>query len=169
MRRRVKWVLLATALTVLAATVLWISTPYSAKQAVGECFRPTTLKMMPLPDGCVQTDETPPANLMRIVEYQRAFYHLTLQRVVVCRTSRRFPQSEPGFAHAAFSDEIRKRWLPLYVGCCSYQFRRHVTVLVEDADENGSVIVEAALVQSRWLYLRLNWRKDRSYWFCKKP
>jgi hypothetical protein len=144
--------------------VLWVSKPYGATQALGECLRPTTVEMMPLPDGCIQTHETPPVNLMRIVEYQRNFYHLALQTVVVCRTARRLPQSEPGFTEAAFSEEIRKRWLPLYVGCCSYQFRRHVAVVLADVNNNGSLIVEAALVQSRWLYLRLNWRKDRSYW-----
>jgi hypothetical protein len=165
MDRKAKRVLVATASTVLAATAFWISRPYGAKEVVAEYFRPTTVEKMPLPEGCAQTSETAPANLMRIVEYQKTFYHLTLQEVVVCRTARRFPQSEPGFTGAAFGEETRKRWLPLYVGCCSYQFRRHVTVVVADVNENGSVIVEAALVQSRWLYLQLNWRKDLSYWY----
>jgi hypothetical protein len=149
--------------TLFAIFVLWISEPYGAMQALGECLRPTTLTMIPLPEGCEQTSEVPPANLMRIVEYQRAFYHLTLQRLVVCRSPRRYPQNEPTFSELAFSEKVRKQWRPLYVGCCSYQFRRHVTVVVAENNERGSVLVVAALIQSRWRFLRLNWHKYRSY------
>ena len=166
MTRKSQWRLLAATLTTFVAAILWVSEPYGAAQALAECLRPATTKMMPLPEGCIQTSETPPENLMRIVERQRASYGLTLQRVVVCRTARRLSSSGPDLAEAAFSEETRKRWLPLYVGCCSYQFRRHVAVVVADVSENGSLLVEAALVQSRWLYFRLNWRRnDRSYWY----
>jgi len=165
MGKRAKWGFLAAISTVFATAALWIYGPNSAKQILGEYFRPTTVMMMPLPEGCIQSKETPPANLMRIVESQKSFYRLTLQDLVVCRTAKRFPQGGHGIAEAIFSEEVRKRWLPLYVGCCSYQFRRHFAVVVTDARENGSVMVEAALVQSRWDYLWLNWRKDRSYWF----
>jgi len=159
-------------LTILAAppavcllVALWAMSVPGAPQALRECLRATTVEMMPLPEGCAPTDETPPASLMRVVEQQRDFYHLTLQRLILCRTPRRFPQSEPSFAETAFDAATRRRWLPLYVGCCSYQFRRHVAVVVADVNESGSMVVEAALVQSSWDYLRLNWARDRSPWF----
>ena len=97
---------------------------------------------------------------MRIIESQRSFYRLSLQKIVVCRTPRRASPTE------AFTGQIRKQWLPLYVGgCCSYQFRRHVAIMIADADETGTVIVEAALLQTRWEYLRRDWRTDRSDWY----
>lgn len=153
---RIFW---ATAVIALAASVLWVIAPNAPKRALGEYFRPTTVKMMPLPKWCVQTDEAPPTNLMHIVEYQRSFYGLQLQKIVVCRTKERIP------AGPAFDEDIRHRWLPMYVGCCSYQFRRHVAVVLANVDDSGSVIVEAALIQNRWAYLRSNWNKDRSEWY----
>lgn len=165
MGRKTKRILLAIALTIVAAGGVRISGLTAATRALREYFRPTVVKMMPLPKGCTPTDETPPANLMRIVEYQRNFYHLEMQKVIVCRTNNVLPQGGPEFLKEVFGDEIRKRWLPLYVGCCSYQFRRHVVVVIASADLNGSVVVEAALIQSRWEYLRSNWAKDRSYWY----
>ncbi len=165
--RRVKRGLLVAgfALTILIVAGLWIGGPFGATQALGEYLHPTTVEMMPLPDGCVPTNETPPANLMRIVEHQKNVYHLALQKVIVCRTARKFPHIEPDFTEAAFSKETRKRWLPLYLGCCSYQFRRHVAVVVFDSNESGSIMVEAALIQSRWDYLRLNWLRYQGAWF----
>jgi hypothetical protein len=165
MQRKAKKVLLAVIFLVLVVVaVLWIVRPYGATQAVAEYFRSTTVQMMPLPEGCVPTNETPPSNLTRIVEDERRFYRLSLQKVIVCRSNRRFPQTEPDFTNAAFSEETRKRWLPLYVGCCAYQFRRHIAVVVADVDERGPVIVEAALVQSRHDFLRLNWARKRRGW-----
>src|SRR5437762_9065758 len=155
MSKKVKTALFATFLTFLAGAALWICAPYTAKQALGECFRPTTLRMMPFPEGCVPTGEKPPANLMQIVEDQKKLYHLAVQQVVVCRTANRLPQGEPYFAKGATGEEIRKRWLPLYAGCCSYQFRRHVAVVVVKVYQSGSVLVQAAWVQSRWDYLTL--------------
>jgi hypothetical protein len=109
---------------------------------------------MPLPNDCVETAEAAPANLLRIVRHQKEFYHLSLQRMVRCRTTRRFPHSEPDFTNAVFSEEVRKRWLPLYVGCCSYQFGRHVAVVVVHDRSSGSLVLEAVLIQSRWDYLQ---------------
>jgi len=151
----------AMVVALFAIIVLWMSEPYGVTQALGDCVRPTTVTMMPLPEGCVQTSEVPPARLMQIVESQRAFYDLALQDVVVCRSPRRFPQDESAFLELAFSEEVRKQWLPLYIGCCSYQFRRHITVVVAEVGERGSTIVVAALIQSRWRYLLSNWRKYR--------
>jgi len=165
--RRVKsgLVVAALALAMFLVVALWVGGPLGATQALGEYLRPTTVEMMPLPDGCVPVNEAPASNAVRIVEHQRNVYHLALQKVVVCRTARRFPHLEPDFTELAFSPETRKRWLPLYLGCCSYQFRRHIAVVVADSNESGSVIVEAALIQTRWDYLRFNWSRNRSSWF----
>jgi hypothetical protein len=93
------------------------------------------------------------------VENQRSFYRLSLQKIVVCRTSRKFPQVEPDFTEQVFDQNTRQNWLPLYVGCCSYQYRRHVAVVIAKQDERGTLISQAALIQSRWDFLRLNWTK----------
>lgn len=148
----------------LLTTVLWAWIPNSIKQTLTDSLGPTTVEIMPLRDGCAVSNEVPPSGLMRIVEYQREFYHLTLQKVVVCRSAKRFTQAEPTFAEEAFSEDTRRRWLPLYVGCCSYQYRRHVAVVVADVNKSGSVIVEAALIRSRWAYFRSNWAADRPGW-----
>jgi hypothetical protein len=64
---------------------------------------------------------------------------------------------EPDFTEQAFDQNTRRRWLPLYVGCCSYQYRRHVAVVIAQQDERGSLISQAALIQSRREFLRSNW------------
>ena len=160
-QKRILWV---GSLAILLAAALWTWVPNSVKHALSESLRPTTVEMMPLPDGCAVSNEAPPSNLMRIVEYQKTFYHLALQKVVVCRSAKRFTQAEPTFTEEAFGEDVRKRWLPLYVGCCSYQYRRHVAVVVADVNQSGSLIVEAALTQSRWAYYRSNWATDRPNW-----
>lgn len=162
MGRKAKWGLWTATSTVLVAALLWMSQPSGAARAIEECLRPTAVKIAPIPKDCVPTDEAPPANLMRIVDNQMRFYHLTLQKVVVCETARTVSQSD--LERAAFPEDTGKRWLPLYVGCCSYQFRRHVVVVVADTNEHGSVIVQAALVQNRWDYVRSNWSKKRGSW-----
>jgi hypothetical protein len=165
MGKKAKWAISATAAATLAVATAGVLWPNASRHAIGECLRNTTVEMIPLPEGCIQTKEIPPENLMRIIEQQEVFYHLELQKVVVCKTANRLSSDGLDLIKGAFSEETRKRWLPLYVGCCSYQFRRHVTVVAAQADENGSLIAEAALVQSRWDYLRANWAKDRSYWY----
>src|ERR1700722_2007229 len=133
-------------------------------QALADLAVPRTLEMMPLPEGCVVANEPPPPNLVRMVEYRRDFYRLTLQKMVVCKTPHRFPQSEPDFTNAAFGEEIREVWLPVYVGCCTCEFRRHFAIVLADVNDKGSLIVEAALVQNRWDYFRHNWNKKQPAW-----
>jgi hypothetical protein len=142
---------------VVVVSVLWVGGPFGVTQALGEYLRPTTVELVAL-RGCVETQETPPAKLMRLVENQKVVYRsaLELQKVVVCRDPSRPPQAERRFL-------APKGWVPPYVGG-SYSYRRHVIVVVADSDERGSVIVEAALIQGRWDYLRLNWYKMRPYW-----
>ena len=162
-RKQIYLTLLGVGLAVLIV-VVWAGGSFVATQALVELARPQTLKMMPLPVGCIVENELPPPDLMRNVEFQRDFYRLTLQKVVVCRTPYRFPQSEPDFTNAAFGEQTRKLWFPVYVGCCSYVFRRHYAVVVADVNDQGSLIAEAAIVQSRWEYFRHNWSKKEPAW-----
>jgi hypothetical protein len=155
LRKRLSWVV---ALTIFYGATVWICVPNSLRQALEESLRPTTVKMIPLPEGCTRTDEVPPASLMRIVDYQAHFYHLKLQTVIVCRTNGS-PSQESADSAKAFS--IPESWLPLYIGCCTYQFGRHVAVVAMEQSEKGTVIVEAALVQGRLVYFRSNWAADR--------
>src|SRR5262249_53847123 len=60
---------------------------YLSKQALAECLRPATVIMMPLAVACQPSNQTPPPNLMHIVEMQAAAYNLQLQKVVVCRSN----------------------------------------------------------------------------------
>lgn len=143
------------AVAAVAAVVLWIGMPDNTKMAAIECLRPTTVEMLPLPEACVETNESPPPDLIRSVEAQRAFYELTLQKLVTCRTT------NPVVAVSMLSEELRQKWLPLYVGCCSYQAGRHVVVVAGGFGDKGPVMVQAALIQSRWAYFRANWRKRR--------
>ena len=148
--------------------VSWIGGLLDLPQALGEYVRPTTVEGGFLPKGCIQTNEISPPDLMRIVENQRNLYHLALQKVVVCKSSYRLLGFEARFVGLTFSDDDPCR--PLLKGCCSCQFRRHVVVEVADPSSDGSVLVCANLIQSRWDYLRLKWNKgQRAPWFWWWP
>jgi hypothetical protein len=149
---------------VVSISVVWLSGSLVLTQALIDIVVPRAVKMMPLPEGCALANEPPPPSLMRMIGFQRDYYRLTLQNVVVCRTPHRFPLSEPDFTNAVFGEETRKIWLPVYVGCCTYEFRRHFAVVVADVTDGGTLIVEAALVQSRWEYFRHNWSKKQPAW-----
>lgn len=129
----------------LYLALLW-GGPLGVTPALGEYLWP------PLPEA------------LRIVEYQRSFYRLLLQKIVVCRTARVFPQTEPDFTEQVFDQNTRKKWLPLSAGCCSYKYRRHVSVVIAQQDQRGSLIVQAALIQSRRDLLRSNWTKINTSW-----
>ena len=144
------------ALIGLLLVVFWFATPPAGKATVEEAFGATTIEAPPPPEACVYSAGPPPAALMRVVEQQRSFYRLSLQRVIVCKTKDRLP---PDFSARRFGNDSGRRWLPLYVGCCSYQVRRHVVVEVVAPDDAGFIVVQAALVQGRWDYLKRNWRK----------
>lgn len=156
MSRRSKWIAIAMVATSLA--LLW-GTPFGAKQALREYLWPTTVQWMPLPADCTSSNETPSPGVLRIVELQRSYYGLSLQKIMVCRIPRRLPRMEPDFTDQLFRPEVRRKWLPLYVGCCSYRKGRHTAVVIAQIDERGSLIVQAALIQSRRDFLRLNWTK----------
>jgi hypothetical protein len=60
-----------------------------------------------------------------------------------------------------FGEKFRKRWRPMPKGCCSCQYRRHVIIVVGEPTETGTIVVGAALIQSRGDYLWMNWDKNR--------
>lgn len=149
------------------AVLAFLLVPKSFRRAAWECLRPTTMNMIQLPKDCVKTDEAPPESAMRIVNDQRKHYELSLQRVVVCKVRGIPPVSgtKPDANPSILIPDIPKPWLPAYVGCCTYQFRRHFAVVVASAAGRDTVVVAAALVQNRWSYLNANWSKDTSYWY----
>ncbi len=122
-------------------------------QALGEYLYPTTVVTMELPAACIATGGTPPPDLMRILENQRRLYNLSVQRVTTCTSARSLSWLDPHFA--ALGEEERERWRPLDKGCCSCQHGRHVVVEAAAPSGTGSIVVQAALIQSRWDYLRL--------------
>ena len=158
----------AVTTTMFVIGVLWAGGLLDVPQALGEYLRPTSVAKTYIPEGCIETRETPPANLMRIVEDQKNLYQLTLQKIVVCRSALRIPQFEqrfPGLPNSEL-DPCRR----LSKGCCSCQFGRHVIVEAADPTGTGSVLVGASLIQSRWDYLRLRWnRTRRAPWFWWWP
>jgi hypothetical protein len=158
---RSKWIWIVVVMFTLGFALLCVE-PLGVTQAMGEYLRPTTVKLMPLPPDCVPSNETLSPEALRIVEYQRNFYRLVLQKIVVCRTPCKFSTTEPDFTEEAFDQSTRRKWLPLYVGCCSYKYRRHVAVVIAQQDERGCLISQAALIQSRLEFLRSNWTKISS-------
>jgi hypothetical protein len=70
MIRIAKLSLWATATAAFVVAVLWAGGLLDVPQAVGEYLRPTTVARTYTPEGCIETRETPPADLMRIVEDQ---------------------------------------------------------------------------------------------------
>ncbi|MBS1857458.1 MAG: hypothetical protein JST11_18965 [Acidobacteria bacterium] len=80
--------LLAPLTLAIVGAFLWVGVHLNARRALEECFRPNTVKMLPLPAGCVPTGDAVPDNLLRLLEAQRRFYHLQIQEVTVCRTCR---------------------------------------------------------------------------------
>ena len=157
--KKATWITLTAFLGVVFATLLLTPRFTATREALLECLRPTTVKLIPLPATCVPTDLAPPPDLLRIVEYQRRHYRLLVQQVVVCRAAASPLPDMGNLVGGNASGNDRERWLPLYVGCCAYQFRRHVAVLAANVHESGYVMVEAALVQGRWDYLRASMAK----------
>jgi hypothetical protein len=151
-----RFVLVSGALVVGFVIVILTSPAYRlcVALALGEYLRPTQIVEIPLSVACAPSMERPSARAMTIIESQAKQYHLVLQSVVVCRTSQRVTQSEPGFAEMFFNTDIRAKWLPAYVGCCTYSFRRHFAIVVAENSSEGALIVRASLIQGRWEYLK---------------
>jgi hypothetical protein len=148
------WTLVAT---VFAFLVLWTGGVLTLPGAVVECLRPTTIQGNYLPRGCVATDEAAPSGLTRIVDSQKALYHLEIQRVVVCKTTYRVRELEARYPGLPLPDI--DPCLRLAKGCCSCQFGRHVIAAAAEPTATGSVVIHANLIQSRRDYLRRHWNR----------
>ncbi|HEY1483209.1 MAG TPA: hypothetical protein VGF19_10810, partial [Candidatus Acidoferrum sp.] len=122
--------------------------------AIGDYLRPTEVVEIPLNVTCVSSIEQPSPRATTIIESQAKLYHLVLQSVAVCRTPQRMSQAEQEFAQAFFSADTRAHWLPTYLGCCTYSFRRHFAIVVAEDSSEGTLVVRASLMQSRWEYLK---------------
>ncbi len=146
------------ALTGSGIFVVWVLEPFELLSALWEYVVPTTVEMEPIP-GCAVTKEAPPEDLAQIVQHQMLIYHLSLQKMIVCKSGRKYPALERRFAGLPFGEQFRMRWRPLPDGCCSCQYRRHVVVVAANSGVDGSVVVEAALVQSRSDHLVQSWNK----------
>jgi hypothetical protein len=112
---------------------------------------------MPVLGRCVGLD-APSPEVVRVIERYQKLYNLSLQKVVSCNNHNfgQFPQDDPKFAAATFDGLAQRSWQPLEKGRC-FQYRRNFAVVV--VADCGETIMEAALIQSRWDYLRLNWNK----------
>jgi hypothetical protein len=98
-------------------------------QVFGEYLRPTSVEGDYIPKGRSETHASAPSDLLHIVAEQSSIYRLTLQRVTVCESSvhlAAFETRTPGL-RGLFGEESSCR--PLYRGCCSCQFGRHVIVM----------------------------------------
>jgi len=161
--KRVIWVARAATAALFPAAALWIGGPLGATQALGEYLRPTAIQMPAFARSWLcSTGETPPAEVMKVVEAQREFYGLTLQRLAVCRGIGWFSHSgEMGCGDVEVGYwTARTSWSRPSAGCGVIQFRRHFGFLIA----YRGTVTYVALIQSRWDYLRLNWNRVLSAW-----
>jgi hypothetical protein len=161
------WAIVAVVFTI---AFLWAGGLLGVPVAVGQSLRPASIDGVYFPRGCVKTTEMPPPDLMRVVEDQEQFYGLALRRLIVCRSSRRLPAFEA--RHVGLQGIVGEEsgCRPLYKGCCSCQVGRHIIVIAADPKDQGSLLMQADLVQSRWDHIRLAWNKrNRTPWFWWWP
>ena len=156
----------ATGCLFLAAP-LWVGGPFGLTQALGEYLRPRTVRMVQPPilvRECSPGGKLP-EGLMRQTEAVAASRHLTLQRVVTCESlfaNARAPRDPANSARGQtldcdvkFLEPADNMWAK--TGCATFQFRRHFVVGAMYYDGEREIAVEAAMIQSRWDYLRQNW------------
>ena len=164
----------ATGCLFLAAP-LWVGGPFGLTQALGEYLRPRTVRMVQPPilvRECSPGGKLP-EGLMRQTEAVAASRHLTLQRVVTCESlfaNARAPRDPANSARGQtldcdvkFLEPADNMWAK--TGCATFQFRRHFVVGAMYYDGEREIAVEAAMIQSRWDYLRQNWNRRRDDWF----
>lgn len=147
-------VCLASVIGIAILVLMW--NPYRTCMLLSlrEYVHPTQALAIPLPQACSPSDQKPSARTLALIGTQAGHYHLLLQSIAVCRMSTAQPQAESEFAAAFFNMQGRQRWLPSYVGCCTYSFRRHFAVIVAENDSTGATVVAATLVQGRWDYVK---------------
>lgn len=131
--------------------------------AVIEYVRPTTVEGDMRPPGCVVSAELAPKGLMEIVQAQASIHRLEIQRTAVCSYTRRLPWFE-GRPKTIAENLKESQCRPLYGGCCSCQFGRHVLVVAAEGRDSGSVLVQANLIQPRGEYLRSKLVRVRRSW-----
>lgn len=155
-RKRVRGFGLAFTILIIGA-MLWLGGPFGATQALGECLRPSMTRELWVVGEC-SVGALPSPSVMRAIESYQGQYGLSLRRVTVCKSGypREGLQRDPSSVVRMLDPYARESWKPLEEGRC-YQYRRSFAVVV--VDDDGQAIVEAALIQSRWDYLRLNWDK----------
>jgi len=156
MKTFLKWSSLFASVVALLLLV-WIFEPLDLAKALGEYLLPTSVKTVSL--ACTPISEDPPPDLIKVVDEQRGLYHLRLQSTAVCRSDHSDPAQEGRFSALPRSEQFRIDWKPLSRGCCSARFGRHVIVAVGNSKESGSVIVQAALIESRGDYLNDAWQR----------
>jgi hypothetical protein len=147
---------------IFLVVVMWAGRLLDVPGAVADCLRPTApAGRTYLPQGCTETNEAPPPDLLRIVQNQQYLYGLVLQNMFVCRSAYHMTafEARPFGLLGLVGAESDCR--PLYSGCCSCQIGRHVIVMAGDPSDNGSVIVQANLLQNRWDHLRFALNKAR--------
>lgn len=152
-RRAAALVCLALAFGI-ALLVLRSAPGLCACLGLGEYLTPTRAIVMPLARDCVADGRQPQSRTAALIQSQAEAYRLTVQSVTVCRSAEARTGSENDFAKRFFAPEVRERWLLGYVGCCTYAFRRHFAVIVQETAEDGTTVVAATLIQSRWDYIR---------------
>jgi hypothetical protein len=151
-----KIILLCLASVIGIAMLVFVWNPYRTcvLLSLREYFHPTQVLAIPLPQTCSPSDQKPSPRTLALIGSQAAHYHLVLQSTAVCQMPTAQPRAESEFAAAFFSAEVRQRWLPSYVGCCTYSFRRHFAIIVAENSDQGATVVAATLVQSRWDYVK---------------
>jgi hypothetical protein len=154
--RAAKVVLLCLASVIAIAVLFLLFTPYRICMFLGlkEYLSLTQVLAIPLPLACSPSDQKPTLGTLALIGSQAAHYHLVLQSTAVCRMVTVQPLDESEFATAFFSLDVRRRWLPSYLGCCTYSFRRHFAVIVVENRDGGTIVVAANLVQNRREYLK---------------
>jgi hypothetical protein len=143
--------------TLIIGAMLWLGGPSGATQALGEYLRPSMTRGLWVVGECSVGARLSPS-VMRAIESYQGQYGVSLLRVTVCKSGylREGLQLGPSSVVRMLDPYARESWKPLEEGRC-YQYRRNFAVVV--VDDEGQAVVEAALIQSRWDYLRLNWNK----------
>jgi hypothetical protein len=102
---------------------------------------------LPLPQGCMISDDQPPLGLLRALDEEKQKRGLVFEKLVTCRMP-------AGHGPVELPLGRDPRWLPSYV-CCTWQYRRHVVIQVPGAVESGDpslVVTYVALVPPRVRY-----------------
>ncbi len=164
-------VLRIATIAMFGVAALWIGGPFGLTQALGEYLRPSTLMEPEDKDWHCSPSDTPPADLMRLVNEQVTSHHLTLQMVTVCRDERFQILLPSPLIDCDFGQSMTFTtfWIRLKRGCNEYQFRRHFTTWIATRGEDGPYVARVTMIQSRWDFLRLNWNKGQRVWFWPYP